>query len=281
MFDSALRRFGTGLHYVLFFLFLVLAGGSWPAATAQAQAKPLKPLDVPYVPTPRDVVALMLEVANVQPSDYVIDLGSGDGRIAIAAVRDRGARGAMGVDIDPVRIGEARGNAEEAGVADKVKFRNQDLFETDFSKASVLTMYLLPHVNLRLRPKVLDLAPGTRVVSHAFDMGDWESDAHRQVGTYDVYLWIVPAKVDGQWRFSEPDGDLAVEFRQEFQKVHGTAEKDGQAPLPLTGELRGSVIRFAIGEGSEVRQHVGRVRGDSIVAIPEDGSVQGWRASRR
>ena len=279
MFNSARRWFGTGLHYALVFVVLALASGAWSVAVAQA--KPLKPLDVPYVPTPSDVVALMLEIANVQSSDYVIDLGSGDGRIAIAAVRDRGARGAMGVDIDPVRIGEARKNAKEAGVADKVKFRNQDLFETDFSKASVLTMYLLPNVNLKLRPKVLDLAPGTRVVSHAFDMGGWESDAHQQVGSYNVYLWIVPAKVDGQWRVSEPDGDVAVNFKQEFQKVHGTAKKDGQQPVPVAGVLRGNVIRFAVGQGSEAQQHVGRVQGDYIVAIPEDGSVHGWRASRR
>jgi len=152
-------------------LLTVVAGFGFMAAAPSVHSHSL---DVPYVPTPPEVVNRMLEVAQVGPKDFVIDLGSGDGRIAIAAVKNHGARGAMGVDINPERIAEAQANAQEAGVTDKVEFREQNLFETDFSQASVLTMYLLPDVNMVLRPKILELAPGTRVVSHAFDMEDWK-----------------------------------------------------------------------------------------------------------
>jgi len=161
---------------------------------APTQALTGDSLDVPYVPTPQSVVDKMLDIAKVTGDDYLIDLGSGDGRIPIAAAKRFGAKG-MGVEIDAARVQEAKAKAINARVADKVEFRKQDLFETDLSKATVLTMYLLPRVNLQLRPRILnDLKPGTRVVSHSFDMGDWKPDQKIKVDGRTIYLWIVPER---------------------------------------------------------------------------------------
>jgi SAM-dependent methyltransferase len=164
-------------------------------------AQPLKPLEkdpeVPYVPTHEKVVAEMLKVANVGKNDVLYDLGCGDGRIPITAAKRFGTRG-VGVDIDPARVTEARENAVKAGVTDKVKFLQQDLFETDIKEATVVTLYLLPEVNLRLRPKLLaDLKPGTRVVSHNYDMGDWKPLKTLQVRVpeeHTIYFWVVPPR---------------------------------------------------------------------------------------
>jgi tRNA G37 N-methylase Trm5 len=180
---------------------LVLAA-ALAVASAAVVAQPLKPLEkspeVPYVPTNEKVVDEMLKVAKVGKNDVLFDLGSGDGRIPITAAKRWGTRG-FGVDIDPERIKEARENATKAGVADKVKFMQQDLFDTDIKTATVVTLYLLPEVNLRLRPKLLaDLKPGTRVVSHNYDMGDWKPQQTITVklpdGEHTVYYWVVPAK---------------------------------------------------------------------------------------
>ena len=160
-----------------------------------AQEPEKKKLDVPYVPTPQSVVDAMLSLAAVNKDDVVYDMGCGDGRIVITAAKKYGARG-VGVDIDPDRIKEANANAKQAGVSDRVKFVEQDLFQTDFKGASVVTLYLLPDINLKLRPKLLsELKPGTRVVSHAFDMGDWKPDKTERVdGDRTIYFWIVPEK---------------------------------------------------------------------------------------
>jgi SAM-dependent methyltransferase len=170
--------------------FLRLAGAL--AAAPLARAQEAKPLDVPYVPTPPEIVDLMLEMANVGSRDLVYDLGCGDGRIVIAAAKDRGARG-VGVDIDPQRIDEARANARKAGVGDRVQFRVGDLFESDFSAATVVTLYLLPAINLRLRPQLWrQLAVGTRVVSHEFDMGvPWPAERIEHVGSRRVLAWTI------------------------------------------------------------------------------------------
>jgi len=150
--------------------------------------------DVPFVPTPERVVEKMLEVAKVGQKDVVYDLGSGDGRIVISAAKKHGARG-VGIDIDPERIKEARDNARRAGVANRVEFRQQDLFQAEFSEATVVTIYLLSGVNMKLRPKLLsELKPGTRIVSHAFDMGDWKPTETHKVGTSTVYYWVVPER---------------------------------------------------------------------------------------
>lgn len=165
---------------------------STPATTAPTQATPA---DVPYVPTPTSVVDEMLRVAKVSASDRLYDLGSGDGRIVITAAQQYGAQG-VGVDVNPELIQQARENANQAGVENRVEFRQQDLFQTDLSQATVVTLYLLPEVNLRLRPKLLrELQPGTRVVSHAFDMGDWEPQQTVQVDGRTIYYWVVPETV--------------------------------------------------------------------------------------
>lgn len=255
MFAGLRRAVLTGLVSGLGFM----GAGSSALAANQSVA-----LDVPFVPTPPDVVERMLQVAKVGPEDFVIDLGSGDGRIAIAAVRNHGAKGAMGVDIDPERIAEASANAKEAGVSDKVEFRNQDLFDTDFSKASVLTMYLLPNVNVSLRPKVLQMKAGTRVVSHAFDMDEWEPDHYERVDGRSVYMWVVPASVEGNWKLEGPEGALTLDLAQRFQYVTGTAHDAAGKTLPVTGSLKGSAIRVVLGEGNEARSLSGTVQGASM-----------------
>jgi len=160
-------------------------------AFAQAQARP--ELDVPYVPTRQTVVDAMLDMAKVKKGDVLYDLGCGDGRIVVTAAKKYGATG-KGFDIDPERIAEANANAEQAGVSDKVSFENANLFNTDLSGASVITLYLLPDVNMKLRPKIMALKPGTRIVSHAFDMGDWEPDETKTVDGATIYLWTVPER---------------------------------------------------------------------------------------
>lgn len=163
---------------------------------AREQAPSREP-DVHFVPTPQPVVDRMLELAKVDEDDVVYDLGSGDGRIVITAAKKYGARG-VGIDIDPQRIAEARENARAAGVEDKVEFRQADLFEVDLSEATVVTLYLLPSLNLKLRPKLMrELRPGTPVVSHAFDMGDWEPEVAEEIDGDDIYLWHVPRRAGG------------------------------------------------------------------------------------
>jgi ribosomal protein L11 methylase PrmA len=162
---------------------------------AQATQAPLRTPDVIYVPTPPEVVAAMLKVAKVGPGDVVYDLGSGDGRIAIAAVKDFGAARAVGIDIDPVRIKEAMVNHATAKVGDRVRFLNQDLFETPIGEATVVTLYLLPSLNVKLIPKLnKELKPGTRIVSHAFDMGDWKPEQTLEVEGRRVYFWTIPKR---------------------------------------------------------------------------------------
>ncbi len=161
-------------------------------ARADATLEPPQSLDVPFVPTPNPVVEAMLRLAGVKAGDVVYDLGCGDGRIVIAAARQKGVR-AVGVDIDPRRIAEAEANARRAGVADRTRFIRQDLFDADLREASVVTLYLLPSLNVRLRPKLLaELKPGTRIVSHGFDMGDWKPAKVQRAANSDIYLWIVP-----------------------------------------------------------------------------------------
>lgn len=161
------------------------------AVTFAANRVVARELDVPYVPTPQAVVEKMLEMADVKESDYLIDLGSGDGRIPVTAAKKYGIR-ALGVDLNPVRIQEAKENAKREKVTDKVEFREEDLFQTDLSKATVITMYLLNSVNMKLRPEILKLKPGTRIVSHSFGMGDWQPDETAKVQGRTVYMWIVP-----------------------------------------------------------------------------------------
>jgi len=187
------RRFAAPLAAPLVAAWCLLsAAQAQTAAPAQPQEQPK--LDVIYVPTPQEVVDRMLQMAQVRADDFVIDLGCGDGRMPITAAKVHGARG-FGVDIDPARIKEAKENADKAGVADKVDFRVANLFETKISDATVMTMYLLSTINLKLRPRILDeLRPGTRIVSHAFDMGDWKPEKELDVDGRKVYYWTIPKR---------------------------------------------------------------------------------------
>jgi len=227
-------------------------------------------LDVPYVPTPQEVVDRMLALGEVKADDYLIDLGSGDGRIPVTAAKRFGSR-ALGVDLNPVRIQEAQANAREAGVTDKVQFKEQNLFDTPIGEANVLTMYLLPSVNIQLRPRILnELAPGSRVVSHAFDMQDWQPDHQEMVDGRTVYLWIVPAKVEGLWKV-QGDKPFTLDLKQRFQAVEGTASIDGK-PTTLTDvRLRGKQLEFTL----DGKRHSVTVDGNTMTA-----KQGGWRATR-
>lgn len=238
---------------------------------------------VPFVPTPPEVVERMLAMAKVTKADYVIDLGSGDGRVVRLAAQKYGARG-FGVDLDAELVARSTSLARRDGVDDRVSFLAQDLFKTDISEASVLTMYLLPAVNMQLRPRLLsDLRPGTRIVSHDFDLGDWAADETVKMyakekyggagGDSTIYLWIAPAHAGGrwQWRLHLAGEPVAYELvlKQQFQKVAGTVTLDGGREATIeSAELRGDAIRFASVieiKGRPVRHTFsGRVVGDAI-----------------
>jgi SAM-dependent methyltransferase len=226
-------------------------------------------LDVPFVPTPETVVDGMLRLAQVGPQDVVYDLGSGDGRIVITAAERYGAQG-VGIDLDPNRIIEARDNARAAGVEDKVRFVQGDLFEADISAATVVTLYLLSSVNEEIRPRLLNqLKPGTRVVSHAFDMGPWAPDATAVVDGADVYLWIIPAQAAGQWTatIEAPDGaeDFSMALQQEFQNVDGMAVVNGSHLVLEGAQVEGERLLFDLDDGSgSPRRLAGRINGDTI-----------------
>jgi len=286
-------------------LFRRLAGPAWvaavlacPCAIAQGQEKDL---DTPYVPTPQAVVDRMLAVAQVSAGDTVIDLGSGDGRIMITAAQRHGARG-FGVEIDPRLVQRSNEAARRLGVSDRVKFLRQDLFNTDFHEANVLTLYLLPDVNIALRPKILaELKPGTRVVSHDYDMREWRPDAQETVSAPDktvgmrkestVYLWIVPARVEGEWTFELSSGGKMRRTRlvleQRFQYVSGSVELPGQGDVPFSsGRLRGDEVRLVLPPGALDRgpvELVGRVTGDSLHGAVRRGEreVANWSARRK
>jgi len=259
-----------------------------------------KELDTPYVPTPQAVVERMLELAQVKAGETVIDLGSGDGRIMIEAAKKYGARG-FGVEIDPLLVKRSNENAVRAGVADRVKFLQQDLFKTDFHEANVLTLYLLPDVNLALRPKILaELKAGARVVSHDYNMGDWRPDAEETIPAPDkkvgarkesqVYLWTVPAKVEGEWKFELSSGVKSrrtrLVLRQKYQMVSGTVELTGQGDVPLSGgKLRGDELRLILPPGAVDHgpvEMVGRVNGDALAGTLRKAGrdIAKWSARR-
>lgn len=236
--------------------------------------------DVVWVPTPEELVAAMLDMAKVTPSDYVIDLGSGDGRIVIAAAK-RGAR-ALGVEYNPDMVELSKSNAQKEGVSGKANFVCADIFETDFSQATVLTMYLLPELNLKLRPKILEMRPGTRVVSHAFDMEDWTADQTESEDGRTAYLWIVPAKVAGTWTWNTESGDAELTLTQTYQKIEGSLKISGRERPLTNAKLEGARISFAVGE-SQMREYSGRVNGNVIRGVTKlaNGPALQWSAQRR
>ncbi|HKR25015.1 MAG TPA: methyltransferase domain-containing protein [Allosphingosinicella sp.] len=270
---------GAGLMLVLVLAYLLLFRDSGAPAPAPRGFDPdsfvgARPkLDAPYVATDLEVVDAMLGLAEVRPGDFVVDLGSGDGRILIAAARSFGARG-LGVDIDPARNAEANANARAAGVAGRVRFRREDLFETPLGQADVLTLYLTQEVNLRLRPRILaQMRPGTRVVSHDFDMGAWRWDQRHRIGTATVFLWIVPARVDGAWTLTAAGRSVPLVIAQSNQIFTGTA---GTARIE-TGRIAGDRISFRADLGDGRRLFEGRVAGDTITPTDPDAD---WRAVR-
>jgi SAM-dependent methyltransferase len=227
-----------------------LAAGALTLLPAQLAAQP-RPLDVPYVPTPEHVVETMLRLVKPTKEDY---LGCGDGRIVITAAQKYGVRG-FGVDLNPERIKEARANALKAGVTGLVEFVEGDLFKTDFKKATVLTMYLLPSVNMRLRPQVLQMKPGTRVVSHAFHMEDWTADVTEKLDFRTVYHWVVPAPVGGRWAGTIGGAKAEVLLDQKFQELGGTATIDGKPARITSGKITGEevVLELTLADGKAQR----------------------------
>jgi hypothetical protein len=246
-------------------------------AAAQAPAKPYEPTvgqegkDVVWVPTPQAVVDKMLDLAHVAPTDFVIDLGSGDGRTVITAAK-RGAR-AMGIEFNPDMVELSKRNAAAAGVSDKATFVKADLFETDLSKATVITMFLLPTINMQLRPKLLELKPGTRIASNSFTMEDWEADESVTVSECEsswctAHFWIVPAKVEGTWHLAQDD----LKLTQKFQMVSGTL---GAKPI-TDGRLRGDELTFTVGGA----RYSGRVNGKEIRGTIAGGPGGAFTATR-
>lgn len=221
-------------------------------------------LDVPYVPTPEHVVETMLRLVKPTKDDYLVDLGCGDGRIVITAAQKFGTRG-FGVDLNPERIKEARANAQKAGVTSLVEFVEGDLFKTDFKKATVLTMYLLPSVNMRLRPQVLEMKPGTRVVSHAFHMEDWKADVSEQSDFRQVYHWIVPAKVGGSWSGTADGQKVDVNLEQKFQELSGKATVGGQAAEVRSGKVTGDSVAMELaGAGGKSVRIAAQLKGNAL-----------------
>jgi len=225
--------------------------------------------DVIWVPTPKALVEKMLDMAQVTASDQVIDLGSGDGVTVIAAAK-RGAK-ALGIEYNPDMVELSKRNAAKEGVTARANFVKADIFESDFSQATVITMYLLPQLNLKLRPKILDLKPGTRIVSHAFTMEEWKPDQTASDESRTAYLWIVPAKVDGTWKLAQ--GELTL--KQSFQNLAGTLRTGGRT-VPIDGRLRGDQISFKAGDA----EYSGKVSADSIEGTVTGGSSGKWSASR-
>ena len=266
-------RRATGLLVVTAFVCM-----AWVAAHAQTTTKPFEPTvgqagkDVVWVPTPQALVEKMLDLAKLTPQDYLMDLGSGDGRTVITAAK-RGAT-AQGIEYNPDMVDLSKRNATAAGVADKATFVKADLFETDFSKAQVVTMFLLPSINMRLRPQILKMRPGTRIVANTFTMEDWEPDTSETIGGdctswCTAHLWIVPAQVQGTWQA----GSNTLTLTQKFQKVEGTL---GSTAI-TGGRLRGDEISFSAGG----TKYTGKVNGNSISGTTSGGASGAWTATKK
>jgi SAM-dependent methyltransferase len=264
-----------------FFLTIVFSAVTRLTLAQPLAAPALVELDVPFVVSPAAVTTAMLEMAKVTAKDYVVDLGAGDGRIVILAAARYGARG-LGVEIDPALVAVARANAEKAKVAHRAQFRVQDLFETDLGSASVITMYLLPDVNIALRPKLLGLKPGTRITSHDWDMGDWEADEMRTVDHPEktlglekvsrVYLWVVPTNLHGKWCAAASGAEggqgarrpVMLDLSQRYQKIEGVLSSAAPNQRGLHVRFRATVrgSQFAIPHSSV--DAAARVDGETI-----------------
>jgi hypothetical protein len=267
-------------RHALLTMFLVAAALGNPAQAPAANAEFTPQVgqagkDVIWVPTPKSLVEVMLKMADVKPTDIVIDLGSGDGITVITAAKEFGVR-ATGIEYNPDMVELAKRNAQRAGVAGKAAFIRGDIFATDFSKATVLTMYLLPYLNLKLRPTILNMKPGTRVVSHAFTMDDWAPDQTGSTEGRTAYLWIVPARVEGRWKMDSG----TLEFKQKFQEFDGTfTTADNNTTYRLTHtNLRGDQISFTVGNAA----YTGRISGPVMQGSMRPGrdtSPAAWSAT--
>jgi hypothetical protein len=242
------------------------------AQTAQPATKEYEPTpgqagkDVIWLPTPDAMVAQMLRVAKVTSADLLYDLGSGDGKIPIAAAKAHGAK-AVGIEYNPDLAAFARRNVERAGVADRASIITGDIFKEDFSKATVVTLYLLPDLNLQLRPTLLKMKPGTRVVSHQFHMGEWQADESFKVDERDGYLWIVPADVAGRWTLKEADGNFEaeVDITQKFQRIAGTMTRKGVRQPLLGATINGPQLSFTfVDTDGAVRSVNANVNGNKL-----------------
>ena len=283
------------LHATRFLTVLAAALALALPGTATAQDTEYKPSvgqegkDVIWVPTPQALVERMLEMAKLTATDIHFDLGSGDGRTVIAAAK-RGAQ-AVGVEFNPDMVALSERAAAKEGVSAKAKFINGDIFQTDFSHATVVTLYLLPSLNLKLRPTILRMKPGTRVVSHAFSMDDWQPDQTENVEGRTAYLWIVPAAVEGTWRFSVQGGgpkEYELGLRQQYQQVEGLAKLDGRMGQLRNVKLRGDQISFSVHEiagtsGTLRRDFTGRVSGNTMQGVMKQANGAAevkWSATR-
>ena len=270
----------------LAFVFLTLLVGTAGAQKFEPQVGQAGK-DVIWVPTPDDVVDRMLTMAQVTPQDFVMDLGAGDGKIAIAAAKKFGAR-AVGIEYNPEMVKHANANAEAAGVAGngagKATIRHGDIFQTDFSQATVITLYLLPALNMKLRPQLLAMRPGTRVVSHSFTMEDWQPDEVSSMDGRRAYFWLVPANVMGNWSLELPGQKLDMTLEQTFQKISGSVTLQPIHAGLRDPQLHGSAISFSfVGQDGMRRDFAGRVSGARMEgSFRDEKNGQGrWSAAKK
>jgi hypothetical protein len=259
------------------------------ALPAAAQAKEYEPQvgqagkDVIWVPTPDEVVDRMLRMAQVTANDYVVDLGAGDGKIAIAAAKKFGAR-SLGIEFNPEMAKHAQRNIEKAGLTGKARVVQGDIFASDFTQATVVTMYLLPGLNMKLRPQILAMRPGTRVVSHSFNMEDWEADEISSLDGRRAYLWVVPANVGGSWTLEAAGERTELALEQRFQKLEGTVTLGPVQAGLREPRLRGFQIGFAYVDNNGVRRDfTGRVSGGRMEGSfrAESGAEGRWTATKK
>lgn len=274
----------------------ILTGLNSPTlAQALDQDRPKITEETPFVRSPTVVVDTMLKMAGVRATDFLIDLGSGDGRIVINAAKEYGARG-FGVDYDPRLVALATENARKEGVADRIKFIQQDLFKTELGSATVITMYLLEEYNMALRPRLFALKPGTRIVSHDWHLGDWEADAKVKIPVPDkpvglekaswIYLWVVPGKIGGGWNSQIPTDsgwvNVELKFDQHFQKISGEATVGGKKMAIERVSLSGDFVSFRIQNGKQTVLFKGQVQSGRIIGqvMQSGGRNLRWRALR-
>ncbi len=260
-----------------------------PSAAQEKSAEPVQPQvgqlgkDVVWVPTPYRLIERMLQMADTSGKDVVVDLGSGDGRIPITAAKKFGAR-AVGIEYDADLVELSTRSAAREGVSDRVRFLRQDLFQSDLSLATVVALYVSPAIMLRLRPQLLGLKAGTRIVSHQFTLGDWEADEQAIVERANGYLWVVPAKAAGKWQLRLGEDVYALDLQQEYQMLRGSAEYQGKHSPVIAARLRGEDIRFLfVDRNGDPRAFSGRITGDAMQGESRTNARPdlAWSARRR